>query len=239
MFLKRIICLMTGFINDFVSLFFPKTCVVCGSSLFKNEAVICSRCFLRLPETNFHKYKENEVTQVFWGRIPLEAGTSLYYYKKGGSVQHLLHQFKYKGHREIGNYVGKYYGSHLKESPHFQSVDVIIPIPLHQKKLKTRGFNQAEQFATGLGQSMGVEVDAGNVIRNVETSTQTRKGRYKRWENVSEIFSVTQPFKLENKYILLVDDVITTGATMEACLQTLHKVNGARLGVASMAYAKY
>jgi ComF family protein len=229
---------MTGLLDDFIALFFPKTCVVCGSSLFKNEDLICTRCFIHLPETNFHKDKENEVTRIFWGRIPLETGASLYYYKKGGSVQQLLHQFKYKGHSEIGGFIGRYYGSRLKETTHFQNVDVIIPIPLHKKKEKIRGFNQAALFANGLGQSMQVKVDTSSVTRNVETSTQTKKSRYKRWENVSEIFSVATPDNIENKHILLVDDVITTGATMEACLQTLSKIPGTKLSVASMAFAK-
>jgi ComF family protein len=230
---------MTGLLDDFIALFFPRTCVVCGSSLFKNEHQICSRCLTHLPETNFHKDKENEVTQVFWGRVPLVTGASLYYYKKGGSVQQLLHQFKYNGHQEIGHFIGRYYGARLKEAEHFQKVDIIIPIPLHKKKQKLRGFNQAELFANGLGHSMEVEVDTSSVIRHVETSTQTRKSRYNRWENVNEIFAVTQPGRLENKHILVVDDVITTGATMEACLQILHNIPGTLLSVASIAFAKH
>lgn len=224
-------------IKDFISLFFPQLCFACGNSLFKNEEVVCTKCLMHLPETNFHKEKNNPVSQVFWGRIPLESATALFYYRKGGSVQALIHQLKYHGHKEIGEYFGKMLGSRLIEAEAYKSIDQIIPIPLHRKKLKKRGFNQAEVFAHGLGKTMNIEVNTKNVYRVIETSTQTKKSRYKRWENVSEIFQVNHPENLANKHILLVDDVITTGATMEACLQVLHHVENTKLSVASIAFA--
>lgn len=226
-----------NFINDFISLLFAQLCFACGNSLFKNEEVICTKCLMHLPETNFHKEKNNPVSQVFWGRIPLESATALFYYRKGGSVQTLIHQLKYHGHQEIGDFFGKILGSKLLEEESYKTIDLIIPIPLHRKKLKKRGFNQAEVFALGLGKTMNIGVDTKSVIRAIETSTQTKKSRYKRWENVSEIFQVNNPESLANKHILLVDDVITTGATMEACLQVLHQIGNTRLSVASMAFA--
>jgi ComF family protein len=226
-------------LEDFIALFFPVTCAICGKSLFKNEAVICTPCFSHLPETNYHKQKENPVSRVFWGRVPVETGTALYFYKKGGSVQKLIHEMKYRGHKEIGTFLGKMYGTQLAEIEHFQSLDAIIPIPLHKKKLKKRGFNQAALFGQGLAEALKIEMDTRHVVRRVETATQTKKARYKRWENVSEIFHIDDPLALEGKHILLVDDVITTGATMEACLQTLIKVPGIRLSVASIAFAHF
>ncbi len=225
--------------EDFIALFFPVTCAVCGSSLFKNEYVVCTRCSAQLPETGFHKLPENPVTRVFWGRVSIENGTSMYFYKKGGSVQKLIHEMKYRGHKEIGIFLGRVYGAQLAETDHFSATDLVIPIPLHPKKLKKRGFNQAALFGQGLAESMGIKMDAKSVVRQVATSTQTKKSRYKRWENVSEIFRVKDPDAIAGKHILLVDDVITTGATMEACLKTMVKVPEVKLSVASIAFAHH
>lgn len=226
-------------LKDFIGLFFPNICLVCGASLYRGEEVVCTRCQLHLPETNFHLHADNPVSRLFWGRVNLEKATSLYFYKKGGSVQQLIHQFKYHGHQEVGTYFGKYYGNVLLKSGLFNPIDFVIPIPLHPDKLKKRGFNQAEIFALGLAESMETIVDNTAVARQVATSTQTKKSRYKRWENVNEIFRLTNPALLENKNILLVDDVITTGSTMEACLQTLGKVPGIKLNAVSIAFAHH
>ncbi len=226
-------------IDDFFSLLFPRTCYACGNNLFRNEKLVCMSCLFHLPKTNFHKDKSNPVSKTFWGRVNLESATALYFYKKGGKVQHLIHQLKYKGHKEIGVFLGEQYGTELMQTSNFNTVDLIIPIPLHRKKLRKRGFNQAETFAKGLSNSMNSELDTVSVIRNIATSTQTKKSRYKRWENVSEIFVLRNPKKLAGKHILVVDDVITTGATMEACVQTLHKVDNVKISVASIAFASH
>lgn len=196
-------------------------------------------CLYHLPKTNFHHEQDNPVSKVFWGRVNLESATSMYYYRKGGKVQHLIHQFKYKGYQEIGIFLGELFGSELKESDDFKSIDLIIPIPLHRKKLEKRGFNQSEVFAEGLGKSMNVEVDTKSVIRTVATSTQTRKSRYKRWENVNEIFQLKNPDKLAGKHVLVADDVITTGATMEACIQVIQQSPGVKVSVVSIGFASH
>lgn len=224
-------------LNDFISLFFPKTCFACGNNLFKNEDLICTSCFLHLPKTNFHTDKYNPVNKVFWGRVNIESATALYYYRKGSKVQELIHQMKYNGHKEIGLFLGKTYGYELLKSHDFNDIDIIIPIPLHPKKLKRRGFNQAEVFAIGLARSMDKNVDTTTLRRHVETSTQTKKSRYKRWENVNEIFTLNEPDSLNGKHVLVVDDVITTGATMEACVQTLHNIPEIKISIASIAFA--
>jgi ComF family protein len=225
--------------DDFISLFFPKTCPACGYNLFSNEKIICSKCLYHLPKTDFHKDKDNPVSKVFWGRVNLASAAAMYYYRKGSRVQHLIHQLKYKGHKEIGLFLGELYGSELLTSEDFNKIDLIIPIPLHQKKLLKRGFNQSEVFANGLSKSMKKDKDTTSVIRSVATSTQTRKSRYKRWENVNEIFELKQPEKIEGKHILVVDDVITTGATMEACVQVILQAPGTKVSVASIGFASH
>ena len=151
----------------------------------------------------------------------------------------MIHEMKYRGHKEIGVYLGEVYGAQLRGEDHFRDIKLIIPIPLHPKKQKKRGFNQAALFGRGLANSLNIELDTKSVVRVVETSTQTKKSRYKRWENVSEIFQVKDEEKLRGQHVLLVDDVITTGATMEACLQTLMKVPEIKLSVASIAFAHH
>lgn len=224
-------------IQDFISLFFPRTCYACGNNLFQNEKIICTSCLLHLPKTNFHKIANNPVSKVFWGRVNLVTATSMYFYRKGGKVQHLIHQLKYKGHKEIGVMLGEIYGGQLKETELFKGIDLIIPIPLHHSKLKKRGFNQAETFARGLAVSMQKKMDNSSLVRQIATSTQTKKTRYKRWENVSDIFSLKIPENINNKHILVVDDVITTGATMEAFIQTIQTATNVKVSAASIAFA--
>ena len=222
--------------DDFIALFYPRTCMACGNTLFHNEEVVCTSCLLHLPRTGFHKMKDNPVAKVFWGRVNIESAAALYYYRKGGKVQHLIHQMKYSGHKEIGIFLGELYGSSLKKSKYFETVDTVIPIPLHKNKLKKRGFNQAEMFAKGIANTMDIEIDTDSVYRDVETSTQTKKSRYKRWENVSDIFKLRDLDVLSEKHVLVVDDVITTGSTMEACVNTLQKIPGIRISVASIGF---
>lgn len=224
-------------IDDFISLLFPRTCYACGNSLFQNEKIVCTSCLLHLPKTNFHNSIDNPVSKVFWGRVNLVTATSMYYYRKGSKVQHLIHQLKYKGHQEIGIFLGENYGSQLNESSLFKDIELIIPIPLHQSKLKKRGFNQAELFARGLAKSMKKELDTKSLVRQIATSTQTKKTRYKRWENVSEIFKLESPENIQGKKILVVDDVITTGATMEAFIQSIQKAENVQVCAVSIAFA--
>lgn len=218
-----------------VELFYPRVCMACGKSLIKEEEILCTHCELKLPKTDYHFWSKNPIMQLFYGRVDLEAASVRYHYKKGGNVQNLLHNFKYRGYSSIGVKVGEDYGKELILSNDFKSVDYIIPVPLHFKKLKIRGFNQSERFAYGLSLSMPARLDATNLIRNVHTSTQTKKSRWDRWKNVSSIFELKNPEKLAHKHVLLVDDVITTGSTIEGCIQVLKKVEGIRVSVAAMA----
>jgi ComF family protein len=225
--------------DDFISLFFPKICYACGNHLFTNEHVLCTACLARLPRTYYHRDKENPLCRVFWGRVNIESAASLFYFRKGGKVQHLIHQFKYKGHQEIGIFLGELLGAEIAGYNGFGSIDRIIPVPLHEKKLRKRGFNQSEVFARGLSAAMKKELDTTSVVRTIATSTQTKKSRYKRWENVSEIFLLRHPETLAGKHILLVDDVVTTGATMEACIHSILQAQGSKVSIASIAFAHH
>ncbi len=228
---------MISILDDFLSLIYPRVCASCGNTLYKNERVICTFCNYRLPKTNFHFEKNNPVSEIFWGRVNIESASAYYYFAKGSKIQHLIHQFKYKGKKEIGIFIGKQYGLDLIDSPQFNTVDVVIPVPLHKKKQKQRGYNQSEQFAIGISGSMKIDLDTRLLYRKIASQTQTKKSRFKRWQNVSEIFDVRQTDSLIGKHILLVDDVITTGSTLEACANALFKIPDVRISVAVIALA--
>ncbi|NOR87283.1 MAG: ComF family protein [Bacteroidales bacterium] len=225
--------------EDFLNLIYPRTCAACGNTLFRHEEVICSHCLIHLPKTFFHEDGANPLFMLFWGKIQMEMISSFYFYNKGNKVQNLIHQFKYRNRPDIGVYLGKRYGVYLNQSENFSDVDLIIPVPLHQDKMKIRGYNQAEKFAQGLSKSMDIPVDTVSFIRNTATETQTRKTKLERWENVKDKFSIKDEEAIQNKHILLVDDVITTGSTLEACAQILLKVAGVRISMASIAAAHH
>jgi len=226
-------------LSDFISLIFPQTCVSCGKSLYKNEYSICTYCAYYLPKTNFHLEKDNPVAQIFWGRVPIVSAAAFYGFNKGGKVQHLIHQLKYRGQKNIGISVGKLYGFELNHSIYFNTVDIIIPVPLHPKKQKKRGYNQSDFFAKGLAESMHIGVDLKTLYRAADSETQTKKSRFSRWQNVESIFQLHDADKLKGKHILLVDDVITTGATLEACAHTLLQVPNVKVSIAAIAYASH
>lgn len=229
---------LSGIINDFISLFYPRVCAACGNSLFKNEEVICMHCLYNLPRADYYKTGESPLDLVFRGRINLQNTASLFVFHKKGKVQHLVHQLKYKGRKDVGIYLGKLLGKEMKEHANFSDIDYVIPVPLHPRKQKKRGYNQSEQFAIGIARSMNVKMDAQSFIRTVNTATQTRKSRFARWENVKEIFQLTDETALKNKHILLVDDIITTGATLESAAHILLAIEGVKLSVACIAYAR-
>ncbi|MDY6799977.1 MAG: ComF family protein [Bacteroidota bacterium] len=223
-------------LKDFFNLIYPNLCVVCNNHLVSQEKLICTSCLYNLPKTNFHLDIENPVSQLFWGRTKIEYATSFYFYHKGSKYQKMMHKFKYHDCKEIGFILGRYFGSQLKDSV-FNQVDLIVPVPLHKSKLKKRGYNQSEFVARGLSESLEKEVDAKTLIRSVATSTQTRKSRFERWKNVERIFDIKEPERFRNKHILLVDDVVTTGSTLEACANTLLEVPETKVSIATLAVA--
>ena len=225
-------------IRDLGNLLFPRICYACGETLTRQEEVICSYCRFKLPKTNFHRHTDNPVEKIFWGRVYLRSASSFLFFNKGGNVQKLIHLLKYKGKKQVGFFLGKLFGMDLLDSDDFKNIDFIIPVPLHPKKQHKRGFNQSTVIADGIGRSLRKPVVDDNLIRLVNTASQTKKTRYSRWENVKDVFAVSNPENLTGKHILLVDDVLTTGATLEACAQKILEVEGTEVSVATIAYAQ-
>jgi ComF family protein len=226
-------------LEDFLNLIYPRTCAACGNSLFRHEEIICSRCVLHLPKTYYHKDADNPLMTLFWGKIPIQMVSAFYFFNKGNKVQHLIHQLKYKDRPDIGIYLGKRYGALLRNQERFKNIDLILPVPLHHRKLQIRGYNQAAMFAQGLSENMDIPYDTASFVRNTATETQTKKSKLERWENVKNKFSVLNEEAIRGKHLLLVDDVITTGSTLEACAQILLQVDGVKISLASIAVAHY
>ena len=227
-----------SYLTDFVSLLFPELCPACGNGLIASEQLICTDCRYHLPYTNFHLQDDNIVARQFWGKLNIEAAYALYYFAKGGKVQNLMHHFKYKGVYRIGNLLGNIAGEQLMRTDAFANADYIIPVPLHKSRLKQRGYNQSKCFADGLAQKLAAKVTENNLVRIKATETQTHRSRFVRFENMQEVFKVVNPKKLENKHVLLVDDIVTTGSTLEACGIELLKIPGLKLSIATIAYAE-
>jgi ComF family protein len=226
------------FSKDLFSLVYPKTCELCDSTLVSGETCICSVCWHKLPRTDFYRDAENPLTNIFWGRIQIETATALFHYHKGGKVQSLIHQLKYKGNQKTGRYLGERLGTYLSSAPLYKKLDVIIPVPLHEKRMRERGFNQSEVFGEGLSQTLGLPLNSKVLKRMAATSTQTSKRRFNRWQNVESVFKITAPQHLKYKNILLIDDVITTGSTIESCVLTLQAIDGVRVWVASIGFTQ-
>lgn len=222
--------------NDFINLIFPVRCAACGGILMKNERIICSGCIYHLPRTDFHSDPDNPVARIFWGRIRIEQATAYYFFNKGSKFRRLVHELKYSGRQDIGAEFGRAFGSELMESG-FRNVDVVVPVPLHKKKMRKRGFNQSECIARGIAEAMSKQVNTSSVIRAIDTATQTRRSRYDRWLNVENVFRVTEPESLIGKHILLVDDVLTTGATLEACATAILEVEETKVSIVALAVA--
>ncbi|MBL7790768.1 MAG: ComF family protein [Saprospiraceae bacterium] len=226
------------FLEEMVGLFYPNLCCACGKNLLIRQHVLCIDCQYRLPKTQFHLQADNPFAERFWGRLPVHAGAAMYFFTKGGRVQRLLHALKYGGQQEVGRYLGKIYGLELKQSPLFCDVELVVPVPLHPRKKRQRGYNQSDCFAEGLSESLGVPWLPDALARRAFTATQTRKSRMERLANVGEAFALHRPERLEGKHILLVDDVMTTGATLEACGLLITELPGVRLSMATIAIAE-
>lgn len=224
--------LFTGILD----LIYPVVCINCGNSLVTHETIICTFCAVKLPVTNFHKDPVNDMSKALWGRVNIDFATAFLYFKKAGITQKLLHHLKYKGRKDIGLNLGQRFGNQLKENRFISSLDYLIPVPLHKSKAKARGFNQSQVICEGLSDVLSVPI-CTELSRISFTDTQTRKRRFDRWLNVSEKFVINNPEVLEGKRVLIVDDVFTTGATIEACCQALKDVDGISMGVATLAIA--
>ena len=224
--------------SHLLNFFYPRTCIACGNILLQKERYFCLHCLYNLPETRYHEFDESLLKQLFLGRVVVENVGSFLFYKKGNQVQKILHHLKYHGDKELGAFLGARYGEQLVQHEKWKTIDLIIPIPLHKKKEKKRGYNQREWIAKGLSVGMQIPYRTDLLIRTEFTETQTKKSRFHRWQNVKEVFQLTDPGALENKHILLCDDVLTTGATLEAAIQKLAAVSSLKVSVATLATAQ-
>jgi len=224
--------------EDLINLLFPELCNGCGKLLYHGEKDICTKCLYDLPYTDFHLYQDNLVAKQLWGRLPVNAAMAMLYFKKGTKVQNLIHGLKYDGKTEVGLTLGKLLAKKLLQNELYPDIDLVIPVPLHQKKLRLRGYNQSEYIAAGLAEELGISISTKNLLRNKSTETQTKKARYTRYENMQDVFNVIKAEELADKHILLVDDVITTGATLEACGNTLLNHGIKKLSIAAVAFAE-
>ena len=227
-------------LQNLVGLFYPNVCFSCYQNLTIGKSPICLVCQHQLPKTDQYQFKENAFTERFWGRIDLHTGASYYQYSKSGKVRKLIHELKYNNKPQIGRYIGEQFGAQLKQAIWYKEVEVIVPIPLHPKKKHLRGYNQSEVFANGLSHSMQIPVNLKSLKRKVHSDSQTSKSRLERFANVSSAFYLAQKQHLTNKHVLLVDDVMTTGATLEACGQLLFKEGNIKsLSLATIAIAHH
>lgn len=226
-----------NWVTDLAGLFLPRRCSGCDSPLMRREEGICLACKQDLPYTRFHDDAENAVERLFWGRVELEAATALLHFEQGTNVRRILHRLKYKGDSEAGTAIGGLMAQALQGSRRFSTVDAILAVPLHPRKQRLRGYNQSQFIVDGFRKEWPLISAQGSVVRGTSTTTQTRRGRLDRWTNVKEAFELRRPELLVDRHLLLVDDVVTTGATLEGCIRATAGVPGLRISVCTAAFA--
>ncbi|MDR1667044.1 MAG: ComF family protein [Bacteroidales bacterium] len=229
------ISLLSEWCTGFTGLIYPNLCVCCASGLLRDERYICGHCLYELPETGFYREDGNPVERMFWGRVKVEHAAALYFFRKGNRIQTLVHQIKYKGQMELGECLGREMGKKLSSTA-FAEVDMVVPVPLHPSKLKKRGYNQSEWIARGVCSRLEKPLNTSALVRRMVADSQTRKKRYERWENVESGFGLTSPHCFSGKHILLIDDVVTTGATLEACIRTVQYAGDVKVSIAALAF---
>ncbi len=229
---------MKSLLSSLLHLLYPHTCDGCGMELTDTEQILCIRCHKRLPFTGYQLLHDNPVEKIFWGRVNIRHAMAACYYRKNAFLQQLIYQFKYKQREDIATYFGRLMGHTLRQSSWLYEIDTILPIPMHPSKIRRRGYNQAMVLANGVAVATEKTLSDGILVRHLQTTSQTNKGRLSRWQNVSDSFLLHPNTDLKNKHILLVDDVITTGATLEACSRLLVNA-GAAVSICALAYARH
>ncbi len=222
-------------LSDFGHLFFPNICAACGRNLLTGENALCISCQVALPRTRFWARKENDIEKLLWGRVDLQLADAFLLMPKKGVVQRLIHELKYKGNQDLGLQLGRLFGKEIMNHSKFNHIDVLMPVPLHPHKKRIRGYNQCDLIAAGMNEWLQTDLHTETLIRTNFNSSQTKLSRYNRWSNVEEIFILNEPATLYGKHVLLIDDVITTGSTIEACAQAIQKAGDVKLSVASLA----
>lgn len=213
----------------------PKVCFGCNAQLYRGEKTLCTVCRNQLPFTEYNFKDENRIDRLFYGRVDVQKASSFLFFTQKGIVKNLIHQLKYKGQEQIGEFVGNWYGQLLKDNSELTHIDVVIPVPLHKKKLKKRGYNQVTSFGKSIAHHLNIPYEEHALIKTANTKTQTKKGRFFRLKNSLGLYEPSNTQLLKNKNVLLVDDVITTGATMEACTTALLKISGIKVYITSIA----
>ncbi|EDP71088.1 putative amidophosphoribosyl-transferase [Flavobacteriales bacterium ALC-1] len=218
-------------------MFFPAVCEACNTVLGDNETVVCISCRHQLPVTNFHFDNSETVKKIVYGRVRLKNATALLHFSKKGIVQQLLHNLKYRGHEQISTFLGQWLGAELNTIKAYSNIDVVIPVPLYKTKLRRRGYNQVTKFGKEIAKALNATYNDTVLVKTKSTKTQVFKGRLTRWNDDGALFSITENASLKGKHVLLVDDIITTGATVEACATVLLKIDNIKLSLATMAIA--
>ncbi len=221
-----------------INLLFPKLCLGCNSLLLTNERTICSSCNHNLPYTNHHLLKSNDTTKKFYGIIPIEFSAAMLYFHQKGIVQNLIHNLKYKNHQEIGTLLGNWYAKDIETVAKIKKFSEIISVPLHKKRLEERGYNQVTTFCEALSNELQIPYNSSLLYRNRYSKTQTKKDKENRKEISNALFDVTYTDADHNKHFLLVDDVMTTGATLEACAKALLKIPNSKVSIVTIAYTQ-
>ena len=224
-------------LKSLINLFFPRVCAACGNILLDSEDTVCTICRYLLPKTQYELNPDNPLAQMFYGQMPFNAVMAEFFFSKTGKVQHLIHGLKYHHCRENGIFLGQEIGKSLLKAADYQNIDYIIPVPLHPKKEKIRGYNQSHVIAEGISEMTDIPIAEDTLVRSVFTATQTRKTREERWENVKDIFELKNAERIANKHVLLVDDVLTTGATIMSAGKALMQAEGIKISVATVACA--
>jgi ComF family protein len=224
-------------LNALLNLFFPEVCAGCDNLLLDSECVICTRCRHEIPLTYHHLSPDNEAFRKFYGRVPVQNVTCFLFFNKKGIVQELIHKLKYKGRQSIGKMIGDWFAADLLPLHKIADFSEVIPVPLHRKKLRQRGYNQVSRFGEALAEQLQINYNERLLVRNLYTKTQTRKNLFGRTDINTSLFSASFTEKNHNKHFLLIDDVLTTGSTIEACTRALLQIPGAKVSVACMAFA--
>lgn len=229
--------MMKKIIDSFLELLFPSLCVVCGQRLYEGEKHICLSCIANLPKTNYHLQEENRLEHFLGGKMQFAHGTAFCYFYKSGGVQKIIHEFKYKNNPDLAFFMGQLFGNDLKGTEFMKNIDILVPVPLHPNRLRKRGYNQAEEICKGISEVTAIPISSSCIQRVINNPSQTKRTRTERWDNTDGIFALTEVSTLENKHILLVDDVITTGSTLEAIMKILPSNRHITVSIASVGMA--
>jgi ComF family protein len=223
--------------QNFLSLFYPKLCAVCGAPLTENEKFLCMECMFCLPKTNYHLNPDNPAADCFAGKINIVKASSFLFYNKGGIAQTIVEHIKYHGYRQLGEWMGKLMAEEMLSSGFFSDIDIIVAVPLNKKKERKRGFNQAEIIAKGIADTTGIKRTGDNIVRTRANPTQTKKGLFDRWINTQNLFETVDTAYFADKHILLIDDVLTSGSTLEAVARAVMQAQNSKVSILTLAIA--